>query len=75
MLHTSRAQPFLPLIAGRRITPEQISALRAGMVALAETPQGAKDLAAIGLKNFDTDPQPRLLALLQWLEAKSPATR
>ena len=75
VLHTSRAQPFLPLIAGRRISPEQVAALRAGMVTLADTPQGASQLAAIGLKNFDTDPQPRLLALLQWLEAKTPATR
>ena len=75
VLYTSRAQPFLPLIAGRRISPEQVAALRAGMVALADTPQGASQLAAIGLKNFDTDPQPRLLALLQWLEAKTPAAR
>jgi hypothetical protein len=61
----------LPLIAAARITPEQVSALRAGMVALAATPQGARELAAIDLKGFDTDPQARLLALLQWLEAKS----
>ena len=75
MLHTSRAQPFLPLIASARITPEQVARLRSAMVALADTPQGASQLAAIGLKNFDTDPQPRLLALLQWLEAKTPAAR
>ena len=75
VLHTSRAQPFLPLIASARITPDQVARLRSAMVALADTPQGASQLAAIGLKNFDTDPQPRLLALLQWLEAKTPAAR
>lgn len=75
VLHSSRAQPFLPLIASSRITPEQVARLRSAMVALADTPQGASQLAAIGLKNFDTDPQPRLLALLQWLEAKTPAAR
>ena len=75
VLHTSRAQPFLPLIASARITPDQVARLRSAMVALADTPQGASQLAAIGLKNFDTDPQPRLLALLQWLEAKTPTAR
>ena len=75
VLHTSRPQPFLPLIAAARITPEQVSALRAGMVALAATPQGARELAAIDLKGFDTNPQARLLALLQWLEAKEPAAQ
>lgn len=75
VLHTSRPQPFLPLIAAARITPEQVSVLRAGMLALAATPQGARELAAIDLKGFDTEPQARLLALLQWLEAKEPAAQ
>lgn len=73
VLMQSRPQPFLPLIAGRRITPEQVQALRQAMTELIATEQGAAALGAIGLKAFDTNPQQRLLALLAWLEGKGPA--
>lgn len=72
ILHRSRPQPFLPLIAHRRIPADRVQRLREGMAELAATPEGASQLAAIGLRGFDTDPQPRLLALLQWLEANAP---
>ncbi|HEY9095432.1 MAG TPA: PhnD/SsuA/transferrin family substrate-binding protein [Hydrogenophaga sp.] len=70
VLFKSRAKPFLPLIAGRRVSPEQVQALRSAMSELVATQEGAAALGAIGLKAFDTDPQPRLLALLDWLEGK-----
>lgn len=70
VLLESRPQPFLPLIAGKRISPAQVQALRDGLKALADTEQGAQALAAIGLKGFDMDPQQRLLGLLAWLEKK-----
>ena len=72
VLHRSRPQPYLPLIAGKRISAEQVARLRAEVLALSQTEQGTKDLAAIGLTGFDPDPQPRLLALLNWLESKTP---
>lgn len=68
VLHTSRPQPFLPLVAGQRISATQVQQLREAMVALSQTEQGGKALAALGLKSFDAQPQARLLALLQWLE-------
>jgi ABC-type phosphate/phosphonate transport system substrate-binding protein len=70
VLFQSRPQPFLPLIAGRRIAPEQVKALRAAMTELMATEQGAAAMGAIGLTAFDTDPEQRLLALLAWLEGK-----
>jgi len=75
VLHTSRPQPFLPLIAAARITPEQVSALRAGIDIYGRTavvqeyarqPGGPEAAAAVTA---------RLLALLQWLEAKEPAAQ
>ncbi len=71
VLVESRPQPFLPLIAGRRVSAEQVQALRRALTELIQTGQGAAALGAIGLKAFDTDPQQRLLALLAWLEGKS----
>lgn len=71
VLVESRPQPFLPLIAGRRVSAEQVQALRRALTELIQTEQGAAALGAIGLKAFDTDPQQRLLALLAWLEGKS----
>ena len=68
VLHTSRPQPYLPLVAGQRLTPAQVQQLRDAMVALSKTDEGGKALAVLGLKGFDTAPQARLLALLQWLE-------
>lgn len=72
VLHKSRPQPYLPLIAGKRFSPDQIARLRDEVVGLAQTEQGAKDLAALGITRFDPNPQPRLLALLDWLESKTP---
>lgn len=71
VLVESRPQPFLPLIAGRRVSAEQVQALRRALTELIQTEQGAAALGAIGLKAFDTEPQQRLLALLAWLEGKS----
>ncbi len=68
VIHTSRPQPFLPLVAGPRLSATQVQQVRDAMVALAKTEEGGKALAALGLKAFDTQPQARLLALLTWLE-------
>ncbi len=67
VLHKSRAQPYLPLIAGAKIPADKVQQLGAELVALSKTEAGGKALAAIGLKGFDTGTQPRLLSLLDWL--------
>lgn len=68
VLHKSRPQPFLPLVAGPRLTMAQVQQLREAMVALSKTEEGSKALKALGLTAFDTQPQARLLTLLAWLE-------
>lgn len=70
VLLESRPQPYLPLIAGKRISAAKVEALRAGLKELSATEPGAQSLAALGLKDFDMNPQQRLLALLSWLEKK-----
>lgn len=70
VLHRSRPQPYLPLIASQKIPAEKVNQLGAELVALSKTEQGSKALSAIGLKGFDTDTQPRLLSLLDWLGEK-----
>ena len=70
VLHRSRPQPYLPLIAGQKIPAEKVEQLGAELVALSKTEQGSKALGAIGLKGFDTGTQPRLLSLLDWLGDK-----
>lgn len=71
VLVESRPQPFLPLIAGRRISADQVQALRTALTDLMQTEQGAAALGTLGLRGFDTNPQQRLLALLAWLEGKA----
>lgn len=67
VIHQSRPQPYLPLIAGARIPVDKTQELGAELAALARTEHGGKALAAIGLKGFDTGSQQRLLDLLDWL--------
>lgn len=70
VLHKSRPQPYLPMIAGAKIPADKVQQLGAELVALSKTEAGGKALAAIGLKGFDTGTQPRLLSLLDWLGDK-----
>ena len=70
VLHKSRPQPYLPMIAGAKIPADKVQQLGAELVALSKTEVGGKALAAIGLKGFDTGTQPRLLSLLDWLGEK-----
>lgn len=70
VLHKSRSQPYLPLIAGQKIPADKVQQLGAELVALSKTEQGGKALSALGLRGFDTDSQKRLLDLLDWLGDK-----
>mgnify|MGYP000137796261 CR=1 FL=1 len=67
VLHKSRPQPYLPLIAGARLPADKVQQLGTELVALSKTEQGGKALAALGLRGFDTNSQQRLLDLLDWL--------
>lgn len=69
VLHRSRAQPYFPLIASRRFTPAQVSALQAVLGKLTESDAGRALLKRIGIEQFETSADPkRLHALLAWLE-------
>ncbi|QTD45594.1 phosphate/phosphite/phosphonate ABC transporter substrate-binding protein [Ottowia testudinis] len=70
LLHKSRPQPHMPLIAGKKIQPPQVKQLGDELVAMAKTDAGGKALAAVGIQGFDTQPQKRLFELLDWLDKK-----
>ncbi len=67
VLHKSVAQPYFPLVASKKIRPEQIKAVQAELLALSESEQGKEMLNRIGIERFDTGSEPRLRELLKWL--------
>jgi phosphonate transport system substrate-binding protein len=67
VLHKSVAQPYFPLIANRQIKPEQIKAIQADLMTLAESEAGRDLLKRIGVQQFDTGSEARMKDLLKWL--------
>ena len=68
VLHRSVLQPYFPLVAHQRISPEQVRAMQAELARLPDTEAGREVLATIGIKGFETQGSERMLALLKWLE-------
>ncbi len=68
VLHRSVLQPYFPLIAGKRISADQVSAVQAALRALPQSPEGREVLKSIGVEAFDTESGARLQKLLGWLE-------
>ncbi len=68
VLHKSVPQPYSPLIAGKRISPEKLAKLKTALAELDKTDAGKKVLATIGVQGFNPESSERLLALLAWLE-------
>ncbi|MBX3619892.1 MAG: PhnD/SsuA/transferrin family substrate-binding protein [Rhizobacter sp.] len=69
VLHQSVAQPYMPLVAGKRVTAEQIRAIQAALSALPQSEAGREVLKTVGVQSFDTESGERLRALLGWLDA------
>lgn len=67
VLHASVRQPYFPLVAASRITPEQVRAVQAELLGLSGSEPGKELLKTIGVAGFDTQTEPRLRALLDWL--------
>lgn len=67
VLHASVKQPYFPLVAGPRITPEQVRAIQAELSSLGASDAGKDVLKTIGVAGFDTQTEARLRALLGWL--------
>jgi ABC-type phosphate/phosphonate transport system substrate-binding protein len=68
VLHKSVAQPYFPLVAGKRITPAQIRAIQGELTELERSDSGRAVLKAVGVQSFDTGSGERLNALLTWLK-------
>ncbi|WP_411885045.1 phosphate/phosphite/phosphonate ABC transporter substrate-binding protein [Polaromonas sp. YR568] len=67
ILHKSVAQPYFPLVAHKRIKPEQLKAIQEELLALPASDAGKDVLKRIGVEQFDTTSEPRMRELLKWL--------
>lgn len=67
VLHKSGAQPYFPLVAGKRVSPDQVRAIQAELTALPLSDSGRDVLKTVGIQSFDTGSRERLGALLAWL--------
>lgn len=68
VLHTSVPQPYFPLIAGKRLTAEQVRSIQNVLAGLPQTETGREVLKSVGVASFDTGSGDRLRALLGWLQ-------
>lgn len=69
VLHSSRKQPYFPLIAGPAISEQERGEIRKTLAAMEQTPADQPVLKTIGIQSFDTESEARLEALLDWLGA------
>jgi ABC-type phosphate/phosphonate transport system substrate-binding protein len=69
VLHKSGAQPYFPLVAGKRVSAEQVRAIQAELTALPQSEAGQAVLKTVGIQAFDTSSGERLRKLLDWLGA------
>lgn len=67
ILHKSVPQPYFPLVAHKRIKPEQLKAIQEELLALPASEAGKDVLKRIGVEQFDTTSEPRMRELLKWL--------
>lgn len=68
VLHRSVAQPYFPLVAHRKIRPDQIKAIQKELLGLTAINEGEELLKRIGIEGFDTSAQDRMAELLKWLD-------
>lgn len=67
ILHKSVPQPYFPLVAHKRIKPEQLKAIQQELLLLPESEAGKDVLKRIGIEKFDTTSEARMRDLLKWL--------
>jgi phosphonate transport system substrate-binding protein len=67
VLHKSVPQPYFPLVAHKRIKPEQLKAIQEELLALPGSDAGKDVLKRIGVEQFDTTSEARMRELLKWL--------
>lgn len=67
VVHQSRPQPYMPMVAAPQVSSENVSKVQASLTKLTESDAGNQVLARVGVKGFLTTEEPRLRKLLQWL--------
>ena len=71
VLHSSPAQPYMPVIAGPRLDAAATERLKQVLTGLAGSPEGQAELDRLGITGFVTTEEVRLRQLLGWLFAGS----
>lgn len=69
IIHASAPKPYFPLVAGPRVTPEQVEAIRKAMLAANTTASGQAAFKRLGIERMDTDMEDSLRQLAPWLDA------
>lgn len=67
ILHKSRPQPYMPLVASPRVSAEQIGKMQRVLNDLGSTESGSQILKRFGITSFVTTEEGRLRKLLEWL--------
>ena len=67
MLHQSNPQPYMPLVASRDVSGEQIAKMQAVLNGLGSSDSGNQVLKRVGVSGFITTEESRLRKLLEWL--------
>jgi ABC-type phosphate/phosphonate transport system substrate-binding protein len=67
VLFQSKAQPYLPMVASRNLSPEQVEKLKGTLVELGNSDAGKQILKRVGVTAFVTTEEGRLRKLLDWL--------
>jgi ABC-type phosphate/phosphonate transport system substrate-binding protein len=73
VLYKSSTQPYMPMVASRKLTIEQVNKLQGALTGVGNTEFGKKILERIGINGFVTTEEVRLRKLLEWLNVDSPA--
>lgn len=67
VLHQSRSQPYMPLVASPRVSSEQIGKMQRALNEMGSTDSGSQILKRLGITSFVTTEEGRLRKLLEWL--------
>jgi phosphonate transport system substrate-binding protein len=70
VVHKSRPQPYLPLIAGKKFSASDVMTIQSVMRTWETTETGKETLKTLGIEGFNYESPDRLKALLVWLEKK-----
>jgi ABC-type phosphate/phosphonate transport system substrate-binding protein len=67
VLHLSKPQPYMPMVASRNLSAEQLGKLQVTLTELNNSESGKEILKRVGITGFVTTEEARLRKLLEWL--------